>query len=31
MNEMQMLMDWLIDNHPDVYNEFIEFMEDEEE
>ena len=30
MNEMQMLMDWVIDNHPDVYNEFIELMEEEE-
>ena len=25
-----MFMDFVIDNHPDVYNEFIEFMEEEE-
>ena len=31
MNEMQMLMHWIIDNHPDVYDEFIEFLEEEEE
>lgn len=30
MSELQALFHWIIDNHPDLYDDFIEFMEEEE-
>ena len=27
MNEMQALFHWIIDNHPDLYDDFVESLE----